>query len=505
MFNLKKFATETTIHGCKEFYHTKSMICKIFWIFVLTGAAGLTVFHIYKSVQNYMHQPTVITFETVKRNEMVYPNLMICYPHWIYWISWKKVSKLGFTKESTLYGLSRLSEIYSTLIFNVTRAKCRFEKQMAKNNFTTFSQFYKNIAHTNPPRTFHLRTSFSEISGKFLTEGDAKFCYVLSGEKFINKNITDIFGLGLLFTVSHSTFSSYNEYVNIDEYEKYLRSELFSSESSLLKPKGSINFSEYQIPLELQTSENTHDSIIISPDVEKYIVKMTANVRKWQNKAEKPCIEGKVQKGFFDYECPLKCMANFIHSQCNQYCMHFKDALLINNDHLNTVCPKKITFLNNLNSTEYETIVSSDLDTVGEFDKKNCAEVNDVSCSSKRLRSNKRAECDTCIQSCEQWDFERSVTINVQPRSVREIAVQTFTYIQIFYPREIDIIVMSEVDTFTWDRFIADIGGVLGIWLGASMLSFVQMVYQCCFCETKEERVKGDRKICENNNKDEPV
>lgn len=38
----------------------------------------------------------------------------------------------------------------------------------------------------------------------------------------------------------------------------------------------------------------------------------------------------------------------------------------------------------------------------------------------------------------------------------------------------------EEVPTYTVDTFISNIGGQLGLWLGASVISVVQIVYYCC-------------------------
>jgi len=36
------------------------------------------------------------------------------------------------------------------------------------------------------------------------------------------------------------------------------------------------------------------------------------------------------------------------------------------------------------------------------------------------------------------------------------------------------------VDAQTWEDFVASVGGLLGVWTGASIVSFVQMFYILC-------------------------
>lgn len=72
-------------------------------------------------------------------------------------------------------------------------------------------------------------------------------------------------------------------------------------------------------------------------------------------------------------------------------------------------------------------------------------------------------------------------------------------------------VVIMEVTTYTWDRFLSNVGGQLGLWVGASVVSIVQLVhfvmkisYAKCrrYGECKIERMEsgkrtGDRRMHE--------
>lgn len=51
------------------------------------------------------------------------------------------------------------------------------------------------------------------------------------------------------------------------------------------------------------------------------------------------------------------------------------------------------------------------------------------------------------------------------------------------YPIEKSVFVIAETDSQSWKVFIANVDGLLGIPLGASIVSFVQTIYLCCFSE----------------------
>lgn len=507
--SLKKFADGTTLHGYKDFYYTKSKVLKLFWAVVLTATLCSTIFHIYKTVLHYHNQPTVITFESVKSGEMVYPDLMLCYPHWVYWVNWRKVTKLGFTKETALYGLSYLTHIYTSTAFDILSTKCNFQQQMRVNNFTKLSQFYYAIAQTKPPRTVsvnHIDSHFlkTNFSLKFLSWPDHRLCYVMSSDRISEITKSDLFGWGVWFGINHSTSFGYTKFVQSEEYREYLRSFLFNADSSLLKPKNEpADRLDYHLPVHLQINENSLDSIAISPDVEKYVIKVKASVRKWKNKKYKPCAEGMVQNGIFDNKCPLKCFADAMHNSCKENCMEFEHAILIDHDNTKTVCSKPIIFLKNTTSGTIKNSSSTSNTTrdsirlqstsiiTRDFMNSDSSTSND-SCSEyeslpqakgmcKGLSSFNPGSCKKCIQSCEQWDFERTSTVTRQPKPVRDVAVQGYNIIYVLYPRQESVIVMTEVDSLTYDGMIADVGGLLGIWLGASVVTFVQMIYHCCF------------------------
>lgn len=86
---------------------------------------------------------------------------------------------------------------------------------------------------------------------------------------------------------------------------------------------------------------------------------------------------------------------------------------------------------------------------------------------------------ETCVHPCQQFKFDSSVSIVPVPSELISLPFPTMFYIQ--YPTEGNILVIEEVQMQTWETFIGDIGCIVGLWLGASIISLFQMVYLCCF------------------------
>ena len=114
-----------------------------------------------------------------------------------------------------------------------------------------------------------------------------------------------------------------------------------------------------------------------------------------------------------------------------------------------------------------------------------------------RQNENKKLleEClKNCSIYCETWTFESSKTVitteKLTPNTVRLIQFAgctiEFLEINIKYPDFGQILVVIEMDSQTWEFFVSNVGGLLGIWTGASVLSFIQLIYLCCCAAVNE-------------------
>lgn len=482
-------------------------------------AVCLTIFHIYKAIAHYKNQSTMTTVKTVRNGDLLLPDLMLCYEHWVYWVDWKKVTKLGFTKETALYGLSFLSTIYTETHFNTTRTRIEFASKMASYNMTHVSEFYRAIAYTSPPRVsipeFLKDTWFKTIEFSFYEP--ISLCYVTPGQRVVDDTRQRFFGSQIQLFVENEPFSNFNQYLSKVEYSSYLHFMLIKE--GLLKFKhdtGRNNFTDYQVPIWIHANKKHTDGVMISSDISAYTIAVTASVREWQSRADKPCLDTK-RMANSDIECYFRCYSLGYFNTCNQ-CLQAQLAIALNVDVIDLLCQNDLNLLMNTND---DTINFSNL-TMKRSSPKNYtspilggagdpianASYADRAASSQledNLSANvtcvdheaqQKCKDERCIPACQLWDFDKSVSVAMYPKFLHQIADQARTTILIYYPSEENIFVMSEIDSLTWDGLVANIGGLLGIWLGASMVSFLQMFYRCCMCVADDGDCNETASIC---------
>lgn len=83
-----------------------------------------------------------------------------------------------------------------------------------------------------------------------------------------------------------------------------------------------------------------------------------------------------------------------------------------------------------------------------------------------------------CKTACEEWIYESITVSSSQDMNIKKIGLPTLITVE--YPQSGAIVVYAEVVSQTWDTFVGSIGGILGLWLGASILSVWQTFYLFC-------------------------
>lgn len=93
-------------------------------------------------------------------------------------------------------------------------------------------------------------------------------------------------------------------------------------------------------------------------------------------------------------------------------------------------------------------------------------------CEEDEVISRSRKCLSTCIPVCEQWMYKHSTIIFENFNSS--------IYLRLLYNPSDGILTYEEVPTYNFDTFISNIGGQLGLWLGASVVSVFQIIYYMC-------------------------
>uniref|UniRef100_A0A915IXX8 Uncharacterized protein n=1 Tax=Romanomermis culicivorax TaxID=13658 RepID=A0A915IXX8_ROMCU len=92
---------------------------------------------------------------------------------------------------------------------------------------------------------------------------------------------------------------------------------------------------------------------------------------------------------------------------------------------------------------------------------------------------------DKCPLECEQWSYSFSYSKLTVYRIPSRLLIKNTTNVNIEYPLEEDILMLIDAEGLTWYDFIGNVGGIIGIWIGASIISVLQLIYVLCCVDKK--------------------
>lgn len=90
-----------------------------------------------------------------------------------------------------------------------------------------------------------------------------------------------------------------------------------------------------------------------------------------------------------------------------------------------------------------------------------------------------------CTMPCRYWKHTSTTNSVSIPSQFSHIPLRN--RLTISYPSVTSAFEMIQVESQNWETIVGDIGGIVGLWLGASVLSIMQMIYLLCcsFCDRK--------------------
>uniref|UniRef100_A0A915JP89 Uncharacterized protein n=1 Tax=Romanomermis culicivorax TaxID=13658 RepID=A0A915JP89_ROMCU len=144
------YCERSTIHGFNELYYARSWFWTIFWSVIVVGGIGITVYQVKAEVKQFVADRNLALISPVDTGEAIYPDVTVCYIHWVYWLNWTKAQEMGFTKQPLLIAMSFLSNVVSAERFDVSKAKLELKRLMVENNFTEISQLLYVLAINLP-------------------------------------------------------------------------------------------------------------------------------------------------------------------------------------------------------------------------------------------------------------------------------------------------------------------------------------------------------------------
>lgn len=469
----ERFSMATSVHGFAELYQAKSLFWKTFWIIILGGSFAVTISQMYFTIAQYMDQPTNTEMSIANESEIFYPPLKLCYVHWMFWVDLKKVAKLNMTKEVLLFALNYYNVIYSDRDFNVTEAEINFNYFMNENKVPSIFELYKMIYREVPIKGKNNITDyFDDISIVYKAPYGFLFCYKIHERRMVKyfEDYKETFEDGsdfklILFSTLDETYEDIKESVTFEEYNQYMvnwiQIKSYYIKESILKQ----NITNFAPAIILYPNAYDYKSIDIFSENNFYSISFRASVRtlKFSDKTNE-CLVGNTSLEASDY-CKRRCKGLHNKNVCS--CLSLTDYGAMEPGKI--VCQRGIVFFSNVENSEILVINRT---------------VNVQVCSPTPADIEEYNICkDQCALPCIVWTYDATVSVSRMSLIIRNVSRKKYTNISIEYPFGHNIIIMTEVDAQTWFNFIANVGGLVGIWTGASLISFIQFCYLFCFVD----------------------
>lgn len=472
--SFKRFADNTSMHGFLDVYYAKSWFWIIFWTIAIFGSFAMTAYQIIQAVDQFIHQSGTTVIAAAQKEELVFPPIRLCFVHWIYWVDWKKAIALNFTKESVIFAMSYFTHGFSSTVFDLNQAKNEYLQSLHLNNLSTLSEFYSAVARDPPLSKDDKFVQYFQKTEIVFKLPNILFCYIIPETKMYEiileqnsgSSITD--GIELKFSVVDVDYKQMKEYITVEEYSHHIALWLNSySVHQLGADQFHKDLTSFVLPMYLFPNGFSKDSVQIFSDNDEYVVRFSVSAHRWKYSATSPCVT-KMKSVFPNDTCFYTCTSKFITSSCK--CPFIDSAAFLGQDLPQNLCSYEIHFISQTEKNEHNKIEES------WFQEMN------PNCSSDFGEPLKQKCLNNCDIPCETWFYTMGIAVRSMPNSIRFFSNKTVTSVLINYPVSGEIFIATDIDTQTWENFIGNVGGLFGIWTGASILSIIQMLYYFSFC-----------------------
>ena len=436
--NSKKFMESATLHGFGRIFTSKSRLSRLFWLCFMLCFSGLLGYHLYLILSRYFSNLSVFKDETIIASEMEFPAITICGP------TLSNSKHTEFTKHSNL--------------------SSSFGEVDPANDLMENFQIFANI-------------------------GTKEKLHNLTGDRedFLLKKLDACF-FGLMQYCNYTT-----------DYEEVLV--LLRGYCHRFNPRGTIrqkrSGSEYgfSIILFLNTSDMMPDSYVKNGDALEIII---------QHHSEYPFIDTGtvlVPTGQLSHIQIQKTETERMQAPYPSKCTNGKGVEL--------VFPGEYTTTNCLESCfiTKSTKICSGMDFYGhaflpkEKHKRLAKTADEARCLDEvyfNLSKSNFSECN-CALPCFETKYQNSVSYSKWPATVDlpsykekfskalglnastmtdDYLRNNFMKISIFYP-DMTYRRMKEEKKHSFEGLVSDVGGQMGIWLGASVFSIIELMYVC--------------------------
>ncbi|XP_065070721.1 amiloride-sensitive sodium channel subunit beta-like [Rhopilema esculentum] len=414
--DLKESAASLTMHGFGRLLSTKSKAMRCIWLLLMLFFVSLVILTVMPTVRRYFKSPSLTKVETVRVSEMKMPAITVCGPTLSKYRVKQFAEKSNITLEKDKHGqISNLEEILSKYD---SPAKLAYDTRTfiinPKSGLERLGIEYRGYCYKiNSNGTFIQRTAGPDRSLEIVL-----FLNVSDGMSISSRQPGDSVEV---------IIQDHKQFPSVDS-------------GTVLAPVGHLT------QIEVKKTE----------------------IRRLKSPYPSKCTNGENMKLLFKGEytinnCRLSCFLSKVVHKCKTI-YHFYNLLL----------PKKMR--KPPSSREDDFLCQNNIE--------------------KTLRSEEYASCG-CRLPCNEIRFRKSASFSKWP-STQDIAWErvslgfeiglnksnltekfvrdNFIAINVFFG-DMEYQKITEIPMYTLDKLIGEIGGQMGIWVGASIFSLLELIY----------------------------
>lgn len=444
-----KWLDDTTIHGAVHVFKSRSILRRVLWTLVFVGAVIGCLYTIGDQIRRYAGFPTSTTITLTRNREgLEFPAVTLCNFN----IAQKTIAEM-IEVEDAIADLQNVD--YRGCLFNDHRSNqtlrdVLFEARQPLDEFVK-ECFFIGFVEGND----------TVINCSFVPSiTDAGYCYTFNGDvnatKLFIRNIGSNYGLHLTLNINQS---------------EYLQSTTEAGVRVAVHNRG-------------ESPEVENNGIAVPP-----------------------------QRSAFIGLRPRKIIDTSTKKTCGDKCLTFFQNYSLSSCRLNHYyysIARNCGCIATVNDTQILHTVSSCNDNMANLGNLQNCSVSDTCCIIDQLIENDPS--DSCPSPCSYKAFDTSSSYSsvLSNKAVRKLAERTNTslsqakddivVIKIFFA-ELSLHTITTQDSFPFTALLSSIGGNLGLFLGASIISIIELVWfliddileaLCCKSKCVSKNIKSD-------------
>lgn len=429
----QRFVDHTTIHGFRDMFYATPKIVKFIWFVIVVICISGAFYQISIMAVNYNSQPTTSHIYWEMKPRYRIPVVTFCPAKWVNFSAAKELGLTNYTMmalKKAAFGIDGDDNDFSMVANNLDQVLFKRKINLIQLYYAISNKWNRYLECRKCVRVTEI---YQQNNG---------ICYQFHFPFLSNKRLTVTSLVDLVFSYKDPTVPLDPEF------------EMFNSVLEL--PKIAIG--------EAAVSSVAFDSARLKLN-RAYQLKIHVKTIKKLNKLSDPCREAGSRFLNLTFKfasvdaCALNC-SGYVSGPFYHFCLLC--------DNLRRKTRGTVTFKSSNHPCETNT-----WKTTGN-DSEQCNNIRNYTFENCTLSP----ECYP--PSCDFYLYDYSLMVLSEYKSN--------TTVHIFFRPIEGIETVKEVYTYSWETFLSNIGGQLGLWLGASVVSFFQILYYCFhYCCTRNE------------------